>query len=364
MKRTGTTDLPLHGGKAPGWLFSRMSLLAGEVIEAIAVEFGPDEVLKKISDPYWFQAFGCLLGFDWHSSGVTTTVTGAIKEGLKGREKEIGIFVCGGKGRASRRTPDEIQVYSEAVGVDGEELVTASRLSAKVDNTAVQDGFQLYHHAFIFTLSGRWAVVQQGMNEETRTARRYHWLSEGLKNFVVEPHSAVCCDVRVEGLNMVACESEGARRTVTEIAKENPDKVVGMLARMLEKEESPRLVMPRRHEVGTFDIRPENMRKILIAAYERQPSDFQELLQIRGVGPKTLRALALLSEIVYGEAPSYRDPARFSFAHGGKDGTPFPVERRVYDRTIDIMKKAVESARLGNREKLQALRRLSRFYDV
>ncbi len=358
MGRTGFATLPLHYGKAPRWLFARMAALSREIILAITGEFGPRELLARISDPYWFQALGCVLGFDWHSSGVTTTVTGALKEGLRGLEEEAGVFLAGGKGAASRKTPAQIEELSALSGVDPAPLVYASRISAKVDNAAVQDGYQLYHHVFAFTGSGEWAVVQQGMNEESRTARRYHWFSGSLADIVVEPHAAVCCDRVGPALNLTAEESEGARTACAEIARETPEKV----AAEIEKIRS--LAMPDRHQVTPADIDPKRLHRTLIATFERQPEDFETLLGLGGVGPKTIRALSLVSEIVYGKPPSYRDPARFSFAHGGKDGTPFPVDRKAFERTIDVMKKAIESAKVGNPFRLEAIRRLTRFYEI
>ena len=358
MPRTGTATAPLHYGKAPAWLFNRMMLLAREVIAAISAEFGPLEVLQKFSDPYWFQAFGCVLGFDWHSSGLTTTVMGAAKEGLRGLEKDTGIFIAGGKGAASRKTPDEILQSGQRYSIDAGHLVYASRMSAKVDNTAVQDGYQLYQHTFLFTKDGKWAVVQQGMNGQNRMARRYHWLGDDVEDFVVEPHKAVCCDERHASLNMVARESGDARNMSVALAREEPDKVVRDIEAVRE------LVLARRHTISGADISPARVHKTLLTTYERQPENFESLLSIRGVGPRTIRALSLVSEIIYGNAPSYSDPARFSYAHGGKDGTPFPVGRKTYDRTIDVIKKAVQSSKLGNRDKLNAINRLAGYYDV
>ncbi|HJX15118.1 MAG TPA: DUF763 domain-containing protein [Candidatus Deferrimicrobiaceae bacterium] len=358
MGRTGVATLPLHYGKAPRWLFARMAALSREIILAITGEFGPRELLARISDPYWFQALGCVLGFDWHSSGLTTTVTGALKDGLRGLEGELGVFLAGGKGAASRKTPVQIRELSGLSGVDPSPLVYASRMSAKVDNAAVQDGYQLYHHVFAFTGSGEWAVVQQGLNEESRTARRYHWFSDSLTDFVVEPHAAVCCDRVGPALNLTAKESEDARQACAEIARETPDKVSAEIERIRA------LAMPRRHQVAPADIDPKRLHRTLIGTYERQPEDFETLLGLEGIGPKTIRALSLVSEIVYGKPPSYRDPARFSFAHGGKDGTPFPVDRKGYDRTIDVMKKAIESAKVGNPARHEAIRRLARFYEI
>lgn len=358
MVKTGVTTLPLHYGKAPRWLFARMSALSREIVLAVAGEFGPREFLSRISDPYWFQALGCVLGFDWHSSGVTTTVTGALQEGMRGLEGEIGVFLAGGKGAASRKTPARITEFGEMSGVDPAPLVYASRMSAKVDNTAVQDGYQLYHHVFAFTKSGEWAVVQQGMNEESRTARRYHWFSASVDDFVVEPHAAVCCDRVAPSLNLTAAESEGARQACAELARQTPEKIAAEIERVRS------FAMPERHKVTPADVDPKRLHRTLIRTYDRQPEDFEALLGLEGVGPKTVRALSLVSEIVYGKAPSYRDPARFSFAHGGKDGTPFPVDRPVYDRTIAVMKKAIECAKVGDRARLEAIRRLSRFYEV
>jgi hypothetical protein len=356
MRRTGAATLPLHYGKAPRWLFERMSLLSREIIMAITSEFGTQEILKRLSDPFWFQAFGCVLGFDWHSSGLTTTVMGAIREGIKGLEKDIGLFIAGGKGVTSRKTPEQIKSFGEKYSIETKKLIYASRMSAKVDNTAVQDGYQLYHHTFVFTHKGQWAVIQQGMNPHNKTARRYHWLGEDVKNFVIEPHKAVCCDRKQRTLNMVAIESEDTRKTSTSLARERPDKVI--------KEIKSILNLTTRHNVTPADINPQKLYSILLKTYEQQPKDFESLLGINGVGPKTIRALSLVSELIYGKPPSYRDPARFSFAHGGKDRTPFPVDKKTYDRTIDIMKKAIESARLGNQDKIHAIKRLAEYFQI
>ncbi|MDH7481382.1 MAG: DUF763 domain-containing protein [Armatimonadota bacterium] len=358
--RTGTANLPLHGGTAPAWLFSRMTKLSREIISLMVIEFGTSEVLAKLSDPYWFQALGCVLGFDWHSSGVTTTVCGAIKEGLKGIEDEIGLFVAGGKGSVSRRTPQEILAYADrfSLNLDPSKLVYASRMSAKVDNTAVQDGYQLYHHVFIFNKHGEWAVVQQGMNETNRWARRYHWLSTSMQDFVCEPHAAVCSDSKSQFvLNMVAEEAEESRRTSAVLASERPEKLAKEIERMKE------LNLPKHHEVLITDLSPRSLEKTLLKAYERRPENFRQLLEIEGVGPKTVRALAMIADLAYGAPASTRDPAKYSFAHGGKDGHPYPVNRKLYDRSIEVVKRAVEQAKIGNTEKLDALRNLSRFYD-
>lgn len=353
--RTGVAQLPLHYGKAPRWLFDRMVKLAREITVAVVDTYGPQAVLRRISDPYWFQALGCVLGFDWHSSGVTTTVCGALKEGIKGREKEIGLFIAGGKGRTSRNTPQEIEAVCDQISLDGAPLVYASRMSAKVDSAAVQDGYQIYHHCFFFLSDGTWAVVQQGMNEETRYARRYHWLSTGVSDFVCEPHCAVCCDQQQGGLNLVAQESDRTRTTITELAQVKPEEV------LREIEQARRLTLPSGHAVPEAVGQRKRLEKTITSIYEHAPADFEAVLGIAGVGPQSLRALTLVSELIYGVSPSYKDPARYSFAHGGKDGHPFPVHRQVYDQTIEVLRGAIEKARIGDKDKMQALRRLSGF---
>ncbi|WP_423244384.1 DUF763 domain-containing protein [Desulfofundulus thermobenzoicus] len=353
-------NLPLHGGKCPAWLFGRMTRMTRALIEAMVADTGPAGVLRRLSDPFWFQALGCALGFDWHSSGLTTTVCGALKEALKDCAGQLGLFVAGGKGRTSRRTPDEILAYAERfpISCSAEELVYASRMSAKVDNSAVQDGYQLYHHTFIFTATGQWAVIQQGMNENNRQARRYHWLGESVKDFVCEPHQAVCCDRRGETLNLVARESDPARRVISELAREKPERLLRDLTLLQEKD---MLRLPARHRVELADIHPQNLHRVLLKSYERQPENFAALLATPGVGPKALRALSLLSELAYGTPPSYRDPARYSFAHGGKDGHPYPVDRATYDLTIAFLQKALAESRLGRGEKLDAFKRLGQW---
>jgi hypothetical protein len=355
--RTGIAHLPLHYGKAPPWLFQRMRSLSKEITLFIIDLYGAEELLLRLSDPFWFQAFGCVLGFDWHSSGVTTTVCGAMKEGLKGMEKELGFFVAGGKGKVSRKTPLEIQEICDQRSVNGTSLIYASRMSAKVDSAAVQDGYQIYHHSFFFTENGSWAVVQQGMNERSRYARRYHWFSKGLNDFVCEPHWAVCCDERKEGLNLVAQESGKARQAITELSHEKPEFI------MREGKKAAALFLPREHPVPMEEIRLERLEKTFVQIYDASPDNFEELLGIQGVGPKTLRALTLISELIHGARASFKDPTRFSFAHGGKDGHPYPVDRNVYDRTIEILRTAIEKARIGDREKVDAIRRLRGFAE-
>jgi hypothetical protein len=353
--RTGIAHLPLHYGKAPSWLFQRMKQLSREVILFIIDAYGVEEVLLRLSDPFWFQAFGCVLGFDWHSSGVTTTVCGALKEGIRGMEEELGFYIAGGKGRASRRTPQEIEGVCDRRSIDGTSLIYASRMSAKVDSAAVQDGYQIYHHCFFFTNKGNWAVIQQGMNEKTRYARRYHWLSTGVRDFVCEPHWAVCCDQRDGGLNLVALESEKVRQAITELSQERPEFLIN------EGKRATELYLPREHSIPMEEIHLERLEKIFLQIYEHSPKNFEELLGIRGVGPKSLRALSLISELIHGTRPSFRDPTRFSFAHGGKDGHPYPVDRGAYDTTIEVLKRAIEGARVGDREKVDAIQRLRQF---
>ena len=353
--RTGTAQLPLHGGKAPVWLFSRMVKLAREISIHIVSEFGSDEMLRRLSDPFWFQAFGCVLGFDWHSSGVTTTVTGALKAGIRGLEPDLGFYAGGGKGAASRKTPSEIALACERLSMDPRPLVYASRMSAKVDSAAVQDGYQLYHHAFFFTTSGGWCVVQQGMNDENRMARRYHWLSTSVRSYVNEPHAAICAEATARTLNLVAQESEPARTASAELSRQPPAVVLSAL------KDVPALTMPRRHAVLIADVNPAYLQKILLKTYERAPEDFETLLGMEGVGGRTLRALALVSEIIYGTPASTRDPARFSFAHGGKDGFPYPVDTATYDKTVEVLRAAVTKAGIDRSERVQALKRLVKF---
>jgi hypothetical protein len=332
-----------------------MVKLAREITVVIVSDFGPDEMLHRLSHPYWFQAFGCVLGFDWHSSGVTTTLTAALKEGIRGMEKDLGLFVAGGKGNTSRKTPDEIEQWSGRLSLNPAPLVYASRMSAKVDNSAIQDGYQLYHHTFIFTAKGHWAVVQQGMNETNKYARRYHWLGDSVMDFVNEPHSAILSEARGSALNLVASESDSARATITDIVNETkPEKLLTDISKVTT------LTMPAHHPITAADIHPESLKKIMLSVYERQPENFEKLLGLPGVGAKSLRALSLVSELIYGVPPSYRDPARYSFAHGGKDGYPFPVDRVTYDKSIDFLAKVVNKSMLGPTEKNDAVNRLRR----
>jgi uncharacterized protein len=350
--RTGSADLPLHGGRAPAWLFERMAPLARLITLAVVENEGPNGMLRRFSDPFWFQAFGCVLGFDWHSSGLTTTATGALKEGLRGLQEDTGIVVAGGKGKTSRKAPSEIERGCERFGLDPTPLVRASRLSAKVDSSAVQDGFGIYHHVFLLTKEGSWGVVQQGMNEGSGMARRYHWFDPD--SFDSDPHAAVGGGNSVNVLNLVASEASDNRKVAAEVACDKPEKIVQEIKRMRE------LKMPRHHEVRVADLHPDRISRILLKAYEAQPQDFTSLLSVSGVGAKGLRALSLVAELTYGAPTSVRDPASFSFAHGGKDGTPFPVDRHTYDATIASLEKAVKESRAGRSDKKHALMRLGK----
>ncbi|MDQ3953533.1 MAG: DUF763 domain-containing protein [Actinomycetota bacterium] len=350
--RTGRADLPLHTGRAPAWLFERMTLLAREIGRAVVEEEGPGGLLRRASDPFWFQAFGCVLGFDWHSSGLTTTACGALKEGLRPLTRELGLVVTGGKGKTSRRAPAEIESTCDAFGLDAAPLVRASRLSAKVDSSAVQDGYDVYHHSFLFSADGSWTVVQQGMNQANGMARRYHWHTA--PTFVSDPHAGVAGRVEKDVTNLVAGAGEANRAVSVELAREEPSKVSSEILRMRSLE------MPRHHFVRFADLHPDRVERVLLKAYEAQPEDYTSLLSVQGVGAKGLRALSLVAEVTYGAPASVKDPVSFSFAHGGKDGTPFPVDRATYDATIESLKKAVDETKAGRTEKRDALRRLAR----
>lgn len=364
--KTGVASLPLHGGSAPPWLFKRMVGLAGEIVDALVCEHGEEEFLRRIADPYWFQALACVLGFDWHSSGTTTVTTGALKMALS--PERHGIAVAGGKGKTSGKAPSDIERLGDAFSLSGakvKELTRASRMSAKVDNALVQDGYQLYHHAFFFTGSGEWAVVQQGMNDSL--ARRYHWLSDSIRSFVEEPHNAICTERKEESvLDLTAAKSRENRKATLDLVRDGPSHLQTAQRSLLDFAQKgpspvPGFAMPRRHElVAHLDI-DDLGRAALQAAYELQPASYEDLIALKGMGPKRIRALALISELVYGASPSWRDPAKFSFAHGGKDGTPFPVDRETYDHSIRTLQEALEGARMERREKYEAIKRLARY---
>jgi len=351
--KTGIANLPLHYGKVPRLLFSLMTKLAREISIVLIKERGTKEFLKKLSNPFWFQAFGCVLGFDWNSSGLTTTTCGALKEGLKPLQKDIGLFICGGKGVTSRKTPEEIKFYSP--GRNEKSLIYASKLAAKVDNNALQDGYQLYHHSFFFTKEGNWAVIQQGMSQEKSGgwARRYHWLSDKVFDFVNKPHQGIATQKKSQKvLNLVAPKSSNARSVITKLSARKPEKNIK------EVKSLKILNLPPKHEVLVSDLHPDHLEKIFLTTYTRQPENFEALLGTPGVGAKTIRALALISELIYKTPYSKYDPAKYSFAHGGKDGTPYPVNRKVYQESIAFLRQAVKKARIGYFEKLYALKRL------
>ncbi|MFY9118793.1 MAG: DUF763 domain-containing protein [Syntrophomonadaceae bacterium] len=352
--RTGVANLPLHGGKCPAWLFKHMKALSAAIIEVILEDFGTEEVLRRLSDPYWFQALGCVVGFDWHSSGVTTTLCGALKEGLAEIGPQAGLFLAGGKGRVARRTPMEIADLADRYPLSGpaEDLIYASRMAAKVDSSAVQDGYQIYHHFFVFTQEGSWAVIQQGMREDLRQARRYHWLGSSVNDFVVEPQAAICCNNTYETLNLVSSQNDEVRSISAQLACLSPDRLLSELATI---QSCSHLSLPRQHSIP----RTNYLNRSLQAAYEQQPQDFETLLGVSGVGPATLRALCLVAEIAYGVQPSYSDPVRYSFAHGGKDGFPFPVQEDDIRNSYVTLRRALRKARLGNREQLDALQKLA-----
>jgi uncharacterized protein len=366
-QRAGSANLPLHGGLVPQWLADRMTRLGAVISEAIVHHYGRDELLRRLAHPFWFQSFGAVMGMDWHSSGITTSVIGALKRGLGPLQNELGIHVCGGRGKYSRQTPQELAAIGDRVGFDGPALAKASRLVAKVDSAAVQDGFQLYLHGFIVTDDGHWVVVQQGMNGELRQARRYHWLSQGLKSFVDTPHAAIEGQGRGEIVNLTDHRAEASRyRQLELLSSLGPDRITRELLaldarnsqRAIRHPLLPHLDLPAHHDVRASDVVVRRLYGNLAAAADRGPTDFPELLLTPGVGARTVRALAMVAEILHGAPYRFSDPARFSFAHGGKDGHPFPVPLRVYDETIRVLKSAVRSAKLGREEELSAMRRL------
>lgn len=364
--RSGFADLPLHGGRVPAWLGQRMARLGRLIAEVIVHHYGPDELVSRLGHPFWFQSFGAVMGMDWHSSGITTSVLGALKRGLAPLQHELGIYVCGGRGRHSRKTPEELYAIAERTGADGGALARTSRLVAKVDSAAVQDGFELYLHGFILSASGAWTVVQQGMLPEARLARRYHWKSAGLTSYFDDPHAAVLGPSQGTIVNLADRRAAQSRDAQLELAAAGPDRVLSTLARARpapppERQLAlPHLVMPAHHDVREDDVVMRRLRGTLAAASERGPRDFAELLLVPGVGARTVAALAHVAEVVHGAPCRFSDPARFSFALGGKDGHPFPVPLAVYDRTLSELRKAVEAARLGNDERLAALRELDR----
>ena len=365
-RRAGTADLPLHGGRVPIWLAERMARLGAVIAEAIILEYGRDEFLRRLAHPFWFQSFGAVMGMDWHSSGITTSVLGALRRGLAPREAELGLRICGGRGRQSRQTPAQLIAAGERTGLDGEALANVSRLVAKVDSVAVQDGFDLYLHGFILADDGKWVVVQQGMNDGSRTARRYHWLSEGITSFVEAPHAAI--EGRNQGriINLTDRRAAPARSAQVALLDElGPDRIAAEAAALTGRAEPPpetpvlpHLIMPAHHDVRPKDVMIRRLHAALAAAADRGPADFADLLLVPGVGARTVQALALVAEVIHGTPCRFADPARHSLALGGKDRAPFPVPTVIYDRTIATLKAAVARARLGDDERLAAIRRL------
>ena len=393
IRNSGHADLPLHTGTVPRWLADRMMVLGTLITESLVENFGPDEVLVRLSDPLWFQSFGAVMGMDWHSSGITTSVMYALKRGLNPRAKELGIYVCGGRGKYSRLTPDELLEIASREGLNGDELVRNSKLVAKVDNNAVQDGFQLYQHNFVLTRNGKWTVIQQGMNGAEKKARRYHWCSTNLRSFVEEPHSGVVGDNRGKILNLTDTEAKGARNSILEMSREEPERMLREIVQIgkpasqmilmqdgksvggvagkstalpeqqelfpeLQETNERSIVMPTHHEVLAQDVDLKRLGGVLATAYESQPKDFESLMLTPGLGPRTLQSLALVSEVIYGTPSRFTDPARFSFAHGGKDGHPFPVPLKIYDESIRVLRDSIEKSKLGYKDKSDCIRRL------
>lgn len=409
LKSTGHADLPLHYGTVPRWLADRMMVLGTLIVESLIQNYGKKEVLRRMSDPLWFQSLGSVMGMDWHSSGITTSVMYALKRGINPRAKELGLYICGGRGKYSRRTPEELLALAESSGLNGDDLVRSSRLCAKVDNTAVQDGFQLYQHNFILSSEGDWAVVQQGMNENSKTARRYQWCSANIKSFVEEPHTAVTGENQGEILNLTDKNASGTRSSIMDFTKETPDRVIHEIKKIAEPDSSfsvgfggsskvvakksdsssaqgllfpefadssspekikleineneiihseRNIILSRHHEVRQEDVDLKRLGAVLATAYESQPQNFESLLLTPGLGPRTLQSLTLVSEVIHGTPSRFSDPARFSFAHGGKDGHPFPVPLKVYDESIRVLKDSIEKSRLGYNDKSECLRRL------
>jgi hypothetical protein len=352
MKRTGIADLPLHGGRVPQWLAERMTKLGVAITEAIVQDYGTSFFLSRLSDPFWFQALGAVMGMDWHSSGITTSVMGALKRGLGPRADDLGIYICGGRGRFSRNTPQELRLIAERRGFDGDALVRASRLTARVDNNAIADGFQIYLHSFVVTANGEWAIVQQGLNDRSGMARRYHWHSASVRDFVAEPHTGIVGENQGVIMNLVDAQAKPAQTALLAIAREHPEKTL---------DAARHLRMPDHHEVRAQNIDLKRLGAVLGVAYERELSQFAELLLLEKLGPRTLQSLALIAEVVHGAPSRFADPARFSFAHGGKDRHPFPVPLKTYDESINWLRTSLDAAKLGDRYKLDGFHRLERF---
>lgn len=365
IKRTGHADLPLHVGTVPKWLADRMMQMGTLIVESIIENFGKKEVLVRLSDPLWFQSLGAVMGMDWHSSGITTSVMYALKRGINSRAREFGLCICGGRGKYSRKTPDELQFLADATGLDGTKLINSSKLVAKVDSTAVQDGFQLYMHNFILSSEGDWTVVQQGMNVNTKTARRYHWSSENLRSFIEEPHSGITGENEGLILNLTDRHAKSTRERILSFTKENPDRMISEIKNIMKHKNSiyeinrqRTITMSAHHDVKAEDVNLKRLGAVLATAYEAEPKDFESLLLTQGLGPRTIQSLTLVSEIIYGTPSRFEDPARFSFAHGGKDGHPFPVPLKVYDESIRVLHESIARSKLGYKDKSECIKRL------
>jgi len=354
MKRSGSADLPLHYGYVPTWLAERMATLGKAIVEEILASQGKNALLSKLSDPFWFQSLGAVMGMDWHSSGITTSVMGALKRSVKPLAKEYDIFICGGKGKQSRNTPNELLRFAESTGLGAQDLIRSSKLSAKVDSTAVQDGFQLYQHHFIVSNEGEWTVIQQGMRKSSATARRYHWHSPSVQSFTEEPHTSIYGEKQGNILNLTDKMAQPLKTVMMKAAAENPDKL------LLEISKMKHLVMPGYHDVRAKDVNIKRLGTVLWLAQEKNVNNFEELLLLEGLSSRTLKSLALVSEVIYGQPAQFKDPARFSFAHGGKDGHPFPVPTNTYDETIDTLQRAIQKSKLGYQDKIQAIQSLSK----
>jgi len=352
MKRSGVADLPLHGGRVPQWLAERMTKLGTAIAESIITRYGRSELLTRLSDPFWFQAFGSVMGMDWHSSGITTSVMGALKRGMHARSDELGVYICGGRGRHSRNTPSELRAISDRRGFDGDALVRTSRLTARIDNNAIADGFQIYLHTFILTADGEWAIVQQGMNEITALARRYHWHSATVRDFTADPHAGIVGEHQGEIMNLVDGDARPAQLALLDIVQQTPVKTI---------QEAHRLVVPTRHDVRASDLDLKRLGAILAVAYERDFHDFAQLLLLEKLGPRTLQTLAMIAEVVHGTPTRFTDPARFSFALGGKDRQPFPVPLKTYDESLSVLSSALDAAKLGDSDKIAGFERLYKF---
>jgi uncharacterized protein len=352
MKRSGVADLPLHGGRVPSWLAERMTKLGSAITETVIHDYGTSAFLSRLSDPFWFQALGAVMGMDWHSSGITTSVMGALKRGLAPKADELGLYVCGGRGRFSRNTPYELRGLAERHGFDGDALVRTSRLTARIDNNAIGDGFQIYLHSFVLTANGEWAVVQQGLNDKSGMARRYHWHSASVKDFVTEPHTAIVGDNQGTIMNLVDAKAKAAQTALLSIAREHPDRTL-IAARHLK--------LPKHHEVRPENVDLKRLGAVLAVAYERDLHNFAELLLLEKLGPRTLQSLALVAEVVHGAPSRFSDPARFSFAHGGKDGHPFPVPLKTYDESLNFLRTSLDRAKVEDKQKIDGFRRLDRF---